>query len=73
MNLGPYSKQLSIAGLMALWLAMDILKIDDQNLKIAIMGLISSITGWHVLNNLPGAAKNPSQAQPQTQPQPAQQ
>lgn len=54
-NLAQYSKQLSVAFLLALWLAMDLLKVEDQNLRYAIMSLIASITGWHVLNNLPGS------------------
>lgn len=56
LNLGAYSKELSVAGLLVMWLLLDVCKVDDAQLKYAIMGLIASITGWHVLNNLPGQA-----------------
>lgn len=53
MNLGPYSKQLSVAGLLVLWFLLDMLKIDDAQLKYAVMTLIGVITGWHGITNLP--------------------
>ncbi|SAL25485.1 hypothetical protein [Caballeronia telluris] len=53
MQLGQYSKQLSVAGLLLLWLLLDVLKIDDAQLKYAVMTLVGVITGWHGITNLP--------------------
>lgn len=52
-NLGQYSKELSVAGLMVFWLLMDLLHVDDQALRYCVIGLITTITGWHGINNLP--------------------
>lgn len=53
MNMGTYSKELSVAGLLVMWLLMDVLHIQDATLQYTIMGLIGAITGYGGLKNLP--------------------
>jgi hypothetical protein len=51
-------------GLLLLFLAvMDLLKINDPELRYACFGLISLITGWHaVTNRVAVATGKPAQA-----------
>lgn len=62
-NLGQYSKQISVAALMVLWLAMDLMHVNDSELRTAIMALIGVVTGWHGLTNLPFSVNGKSATQ----------
>ena len=51
--MGTYSKELSVAGLLLMWLLMDVLHTQDPTLQYTIMGLIAAITGYGGLKNMP--------------------
>lgn len=61
LNLGQYWKQIAVGCLIALLFAMDLLHVQDEQLRYLVFTLIGSIAGWHVLNNLPGKPVAPSQ------------
>lgn len=64
--LNAWKKQIEIAVLIALVLAIDFLKIADAPLKYMLMGLVGSLTGWHGLNTLldKGSSSSPPAAPP---------
>jgi hypothetical protein len=65
MNLGTYSKEFSVAGLLGLWFLMDVLGVKDQTLQYTIMGLVGVITGYGGVKNLqPGSTAAPAAARP---------
>lgn len=65
-----YQKQLEIAFLLLLLVAMDFAKIQDVDLKYTLMGLVGSLTGFRGLTSLIGTGN--SQSAPAAEPvQPA--
>jgi uncharacterized membrane protein YjjB (DUF3815 family) len=57
--MSQYQKQLCVAFLLALIVAMDFLKIQDAELRYVLMGLIGTVTGWHGLTTLMSNGKTP--------------
>lgn len=45
------TKPVSVGLLFIFLAAMDLLKINDPELRYACFGLVTSITGWHALTN----------------------
>ena len=62
--MGTYSKELSVAGLLLMWLLMDVLHIQDPTLQYTIMGLIAAITGYGGLKNMPISVSKSSSVTP---------
>lgn len=66
MNLGSFSKEISVAGLLLMWLAMDLLHVQDAALQYTIMGLVAAITGYGGIKNLPISVSKTPAAPPQS-------
>jgi len=56
--LESYKKGIYCGLLMAAWIVLDYLKVDDPTLKWTIVTLVGSITGFGGLQSLPGFPGN---------------
>lgn len=50
-------KLITVGFLLVFWLALDLLKINDDNLKYTCAGLIALVTSWGGITNLPFTVK----------------
>lgn len=54
----PNLEKLATVGFLLLfWLALDLCKVNDDNLKYTCAGLIALVTSWGGLNSLPFTVK----------------